>query len=159
MPDWLGFLVDLAALAGIGFGPALWFLAPGPGRVVQALGLAPALGMVFIGLVEPLAVIYLGPVQVWAVPLTLVLLVASAAAVVVHWRRNPAEYQALPSWRQSAPVAATLLLSLGLLLAPVIRDGIQYTIFRSNSSDALVYMSLAESLRTVNWQTLCTALA
>jgi len=154
MPDTLGFLVGLAALGAIGAGPALWLLAPGPRRVALALAIGPALGLVILGLLERLLIMWVGPVALWAVPVTIALLAVSAGAAALHWRRWRAEYAGLLQWQTGLPLAGLLLATLGALTAPLWLLGIQYTIFRSNSSDALVYMSLAESLRTVSWQTL-----
>jgi hypothetical protein len=154
MPDFVGLAVGLAALGGVGFGPGLWMLAPGSRRMALALALSPALGLVIIGLVQRLLVEWVGPVRVWAGAVTVVLLIISVAAVVYHWRTWRDEFQVWLNWRDLVPLAAIIAVSYVVLAAPSIVKGIQYTIFRSNSSDALVYMSLAESLRTVDWQTL-----
>jgi hypothetical protein len=157
MPDVVGFAAGLAALCGIGFGASLWLLPINDRRVALALAISPAMGLVMVGLVERLLVVWVGPVRLWAVPATIVLLVASLAAAIQHWRKRPDEFLFLLKRRQvwlTLLTAAILSVSCAALAAPMAAKGIQYTIFRSNSSDALVYMSLAESLRTVAWQTL-----
>jgi hypothetical protein len=100
-----------------------------------------------------------GPVATWVWPVTAALLLASLALGVRFWQSRRATFARAFSRAELAGLAALLALGGGLLVAPMARRGIQYAVYRSNPSDALLYMSLAESLRVVEWPTLMAGAA
>jgi hypothetical protein len=146
----LAFLLTLTLL---GLGPALWFLRGRVGGLTDALGIAPALGTTIVGLlVFPLAR-FMGPVETWAIALLLILGAVSLALLFWHYRSFPEEIARL-HWQKMALGASFVLLCCLVLLAPVVVNGIQFAAFRSNPSDSLLYMSLAETMQKVPWAVL-----
>jgi hypothetical protein len=149
----LALVALLALLTVLGLGPALVLLRPPDHSLRHILGLAPATGLTMIGLLGfPLAR-YLGPVRTWTWPATTGLLVLSLGLLVYAWRRAPGVGRPLLSRTVTTAVGVTTAVTL-LLALPMLRFGIQYATWRSNPSDAFLYMSLAESLRVVPWPTL-----
>lgn len=145
----------LALLTAIGAGPAMWLVTRGEKHLQIALGIAPALGVALFGALGIPLVRYVAPVQRWAIPLTVVAIVASAALVAVYVRRNNlSRAQFALTIRPLLAGVGFVLVVIGFLVTPLLVNGIQYTIFRSNPSDAFYFMSLAETVRTTDWSTL-----
>jgi hypothetical protein len=149
----LGFFATWAMLALIGFGPAVLALRQAPQRLSYAGAVAPAVGLAIISLLGLPLVRYVGPVREWAWPVTGLLVVVSLVLVARDWQQRRVEYAALMTWR-SLPPLAVVLGGLIVLAAPLALRGIQYVIYRSNPHDAFLYMSMAETVRTVEWRTL-----
>ncbi|MDH7487327.1 MAG: hypothetical protein QHJ81_13775 [Anaerolineae bacterium] len=175
----LGVFVCLFLLTFIGLGPALVLLPSGEKRVVYALGMAPTLGLAMVGLIGFSLVRYVAPVRVWAWPFVAFWAVVALGMVVWDRRRSGragergsrgAEEQgsggasAIRNPQSAirnhvgvytvAVALAFVLLCYAVLVSPLITEGIQYTIFRSNPSDAFYYMSLAETVRVADWKTI-----
>jgi|GEM_PF-2201577 hypothetical protein len=146
-------LAFLLILTLLGLGPALWFLRGRVGGLTDALGIAPALGTAIVGLLVFPFARFGGPVETWALALLLVSGAVSLALVFWQYRFYREEITRL-AWRNIALGASFVLLCCLVLLAPVVVNGIQFAAFRSNPSDALVYMSLAESMQKVPWAVL-----
>jgi len=151
----LGVFACLAILSLMGIGPALWAISPGEKRrFAYAAGIAPTLGLAIVGLLGFPLIRYFAPVRSWALPFTVLLILASIAIVAYDWRRNRGDYRILADWRSILPTLGFVLVCCVILVSPLIFNGIQYAIFRQNPSDAFVYMSLAETVRVVDWHTL-----
>lgn len=147
------FFVMLALLTAIGLGPALFVVAAADRRAARglyALGMAPTMGMVVVGLLSFLLVRYVAPIEVWAWPFLIVLLLFSGVLVAFDWWKHRQDYATL-SWRAFLGPAGFILLLCLLLVSPMLLHGIQYASFRSNPSDAFYYISPAETLKTVAW--------
>lgn len=150
----LGILVTFFLSALIGLGPALWFVKDNPTRLGYGFGISPIVGYVILGLLGfPLAR-YLGPVQDWALWVTFLLLTASLVLAGWQLRGHAAQVRAFLTRRLVLGSVAFLLGCFVLLSAPLALKGIQYSIFRSNPSDAFSYMSRAEFLREAPWRTI-----
>jgi hypothetical protein len=151
--EFIGYFWCLAVLWLVGLGPALFCIRAGARRLAYAFAAAPALGFAIFSLISFPLVRYLAPVHVWAWPAAAATMAASLALIVVDWRRRRAEYAALAS-RWTLPAIGLVVLCNFVLAIPLVLRGIQYAIYRSNPSDAFLYMSLAETLRVANWPTL-----
>src|SRR5689334_18249742 len=128
----IGFFIILILLAVIGIGPALFLLASHPKQIVYGLALAPCLGYVLVLLLGFPLVLYLAPIQVWAIPFTVVLALVSIGLAIYALRNaeTPWSEQGLGSpalWL--APLF--LLLTCILLLAPMNLYGLGYAAFRT----------------------------
>jgi hypothetical protein len=156
-PEVTGAAFVFVLLSLLGLGPALWLLEVRPRRVPYALALAPALGFVVVSLIAfPLAR-HLAPVRDWAWPVTAALTAASLAwAGRDFWHRR-ADYAILSQAGRIWPYVGMLAAGALVLFVPLLLRGIQYSIFRSNPSDAFLYMTLAETLRVVKWPVLVSA--
>lgn len=147
-------LLAIALLELMGFGPALMLLGSSEKRIPYAVGIAPAVSIAILNIIGLGLVRFIAPVEVWALPFTLVLVGASFVLVFFWWRKNPRTRLA-PIRTQSLFLPIAFFLGCYLILAsPLALKGIQYSIFRSNSSDAFTYISLAETLREVPWHVL-----
>jgi hypothetical protein len=141
--------LGLLGLVGLGFGVVV---APhGPERLRTVLWLSPVLGFTLLQIIGFPLVRFVAPLATWAMPLALILSAASLAWLFRDYRRHRAEYKngqhpraILVTWL--APVMVALGLGLGLW------RGANYAVYRSNSSDAYLYMSLAETLRAAPWE-------
>lgn len=144
------FLVCLVVLFGIGLGPALALLRGVSRRFSLALALAPAVTLAIVAVLGLPLVMFIGPVTRWAYPLTAGLLVLSAGLVVWERRQDRSLFEAI---RFPAILGwATVFLSgCAILVAPAVALGAQYAAFRSNPGDSFTYMSLAETVRKVDW--------
>jgi hypothetical protein len=151
--EFVGYLWSLAVLWLVGLGPALFCFRGGPRRVAFAFAAAPALGWAIFSLVGFPLVRYLAPVHVWAWPAATGAVIVSLALTAADWRRNRAEYAVLAS-RWTLPIVGLVILCTCVLAIPMVLRGVQYAIYRSNPSDAFLYMSLAETLRVADWPTL-----
>lgn len=143
----LGFFLVLGA---IGSAPA-WLLAPRtPDRVGLAWGLAPVCGLAVIGLLGYPLLRLLGPLHGWSRPF---LLTAAVLSHFLFWllRRRAG---AGPSRRLPWAAAAILGVCVVLLAAPFVVGGMNHSHFSANPSDAVYYMSQAESFRLVPWDLL-----
>lgn len=154
----LSVLLALFLLGFIGLGPALWLVPAQPNAILRAAALAPALGFALLEILGLALVRYLAPVEQWAVPFTVAAVLLSAGLAYAWWRRSRASL----SWQirprdLGLPVVAFAVCYL-VLVSPLLAYGIQYTIFRSNSSDAFTYISLAETMRRVPWNVLVRAM-
>src|SRR5262249_46280938 len=126
-------------------------LVQGSQRLKYAVAIAPALGYTLLVILAfPLAR-YVGPVHTWAWPVTLIWIAASLLVAGLDWNKHRLEYrQALP-W---APLLGAVGVSVGIgliLVSPLLLKGIQYAMFRTNPSDAFLYMSMADMLRLAPW--------
>ena len=149
----IGYFVSLLLLFVIGIGPAL-LLAEAHRRLAYAVGMAPAVGLTIISLLGfPLAR-WVAPVQVWALPVTLVLVLTSLALAWGTRQRWQIALRAAGRGRGWQVALGVVGLGWLAVASPLALKGIQYAIYRSNPSDAFLYMSLAESLRVVDWTTL-----
>ena len=150
--DLFSFVLLLGLLTIIGVGPLVWLTAPNlPTKFAPAL--APAAGLAVINLLAFPLVRYVAPAQAWAGPLAAGLAVLSLVLLALDWRRRPQRYAWVQDWHNHLPVIAFVLAGTLLVASPLLLLGIQYRIFRSNPSDALWYMSLAETLRVSTWST------
>lgn len=140
-------------LALMGTGPALWLLA-NEQRFSHRLAVAPALGYALLVIAGFPLSRYVGPVNVWAWPATLAVIAASLLLAGVVWRRQPGARRKIAHPALAIAVVSFFLMCGLVLVSPLLLRGIQYAVFRSNASDAFLYMSLAESLRTATWNTL-----
>jgi hypothetical protein len=145
----LAVLASVIVLGLMGVGPALWLMT-GERRVVQALAAAPALGFALLAIIGFPLVRFVGPVRMWAWPLTIICITASLTIGFIDWRRRRTEYQRIRLGSSLANLGFMFLCGL-ILISPLLLNGIQYAVFRSNPSDAFLYMSLAETTRVVNW--------
>ncbi len=147
-------LVWFALMTLIGVGPALTLLPRSEKQFVYACGIAPALGFALVGIAGFPMVRHVAPVNVWAFPFA-GLLVASSLALLVLWWRNVARAVALGAQARALIVPILIFLICYLLLvSPLAVKGIEYALFRSNPSDAFVYMSLGETTRVADWATI-----
>jgi hypothetical protein len=122
--------------------------------IPYSTALAPVVGYALMALVSFPLLRFVGPIRDWAIPLTALLLLGSGILVFLAVRRGAF---AQMDWRKNIrrfifPIVALGIVGL-VLSIPFWRYGINYTIFRSNSSDAFVYMTYAESARVVDWHT------
>ena len=156
----LGFVLTVFVLGLMGLGPALWLVSHGSRRLLWAMGIAPTIGLGLVGLLGFPLIRWVAPAQRWALPLTLVLVLVSLVLVLWDARRNRSDYReavaALHIGRlgTTAVVAGLFVLVLAILAAPLVVGGIDYAAFRGNPSDAYTYVSVAETFRTVDWQSL-----
>ncbi len=157
----LGFVATVLVLGLIGLGPALWLVTKGGAhRLRWATGIAPTIGLGLVGLLGFPLIRWVAPAQRWALPLTLVLVIVSLVLVLWDARRNRSDYRdAVAGLRTgrlwtAAVVAVLFLAVLAILAAPLVVGGIDYAAFRGNPSDAYTYVSVAETFRTVDWQSL-----
>lgn len=153
----LGIVVTGMVLTLIGFGLASWLVTPSEKGIAYTLGISPAVGLAIQIIVGFPLVRYVAPVHQWALPVTLILIGLSGTAAAIRWRR----VQSLSpvGWDRTSVLAVAACVSVCFLALalPVMVNGIKYTAFRSNASDAFVYMSLAESVRVADWSTLTQA--
>lgn len=149
-----GIFAAFFVLALIGWGPSLLILNPGENRVAFSLALAPAMGYVILLILGLPLVRYIAPVQSWGLALTLVLVVASLVIVVRDARTDRGEYTRTAKSHGVWLGSGATLLCLALLASPLAINGIQYAVFRGNSSDAFFYMTASETMRITPWQTL-----
>lgn len=141
-------------LGVIGLGPAFWFLSSRERALRYALAIAPALGFALIAIIGFPLYRFVAPVRVWALPVSLLLAIGSLALVFRELKtRQPLE-ELRDNWRLALLPAAFVAVCYVILLSPLVLNGIQYAIFRSNPSDAFYYMTLAETARVVDWHTL-----
>ena len=150
----LGLFVCLGVLWTIGLGPALWLNRRHPSRLVYSAAMAPAIGYALIGLLAFPLVRFVAPASAWTYPVTTLLVILSLALAALDWRYRPWSFKQLVPRRAAQVVIGLTLLVYAALASPLALRGIQYSIYRSNPHDAFLYMSLAESLRAVDWQTL-----
>ncbi len=150
----LAALIGWALLTALGFGPAVWLLKPNAVRLWHILALAPALGFALLSILAFPFYRFFAPVQVWAIPLTVLGIIGSAfltwrelrsRSLWDEWRGNQRDVMLLFGFG----VGATFLLAL-----PMLAQGIQYSIFRANSSDAMYYIAHIETGRVVPWNIL-----
>src|SRR5205085_412090 len=116
--DFIAFFTTLLVLAVIGFGPALWVLDQNERRLPLSLGIAPVVGFTLIQILGFPLVRFIGPVQVWAYPLTIVLLCMSAALVFVQTRQQGTLKIAWTSERVWWLAVGLVLVCSLVLLAP-----------------------------------------
>jgi hypothetical protein len=125
----------LLVTAGLGLGLALRLLD----RPVDAVACAPAVGLALLAVVATWLAVGGVPVLVWARPVTVVALAASA---VVAWRSRAA----LAGLTEVRPVVAAHAAAALLLMAPVLAGGEAFTHLRGNAVDALNYVEGADLL-------------
>ncbi|MBX7234833.1 MAG: hypothetical protein K1X65_10640 [Caldilineales bacterium] len=145
-----GLLLCLIILFGIGWGPALALLRGVHRRSLLALALAPVTALAMTSVLGLPLVMFIGPVSRWAFPLAASLLILSAGLVIWERHRDQAllsdiRLPTLFKW------AGVFLVGVAILWAPALVMGGQYTAFRSNPGDSFTYMSLAETVRKVDW--------
>lgn len=154
------FVATVFVLGWIGLGPALWLVTRSGQRLPQAAAIAPTIGLGLIGLIGFPLIRWVAPVQLWALPVTVVLVLVSLALLLWDVKRRGSDYrEAMAALRtnklQTAAVVVVLfLVVLIVLAAPLAIGGIDYAAFRGNPSDAYTYVSVAETFRKVDWQTL-----
>jgi hypothetical protein len=146
-------LLTFAVLGIIGAGPALWLSGQRDALWSPALYIAPTLGFAIVTLVGFPLVRFVAPTQVWAIPALLLLAVMSTILAVVFVARYKPAVQPV-RWQSLALKIAFFVGCFVILALSLAWNGIQYAIYRSNSSDAFVYMSLAETTRIANWSTI-----
>jgi hypothetical protein len=145
--------VAVIGLGLVGVGPALWLLEPQTKPRGIAIYIAPALGLAIVGLVGFPLVRYVGPIQQSGHAAALILVLISAVLAVTYLRNHRSQASSV----NLKSVGFQLLfvsVCLVALTAPIWVYGIQYAIFRSNISDAFLYLSLAETVRLADWQTI-----
>jgi len=152
VPIILAVLICLALLTLWGLGPALW-LMPSENRLGHRLAVAAALGYALLAIVGLPLTRYVGPVHLWAWPVTILAIAASLALAALAWRQQHAEL-AFDFHLTTSGVTIACLVGCGVVLTVPLVRGIQYAVFRSNPSDAFLYMSIAETLRSVGWNTI-----
>ncbi len=138
----------ILALAIVGLGPSCWVCRSlkSPALVVPA---AVPLGHALTLLLAFPLYRFVGPVKAWALPAFVVLALASGILCILSWRwlaqcLRPRYISGNAWW-----MAGLGVLALALAL-PSLRGGLQYAAFRSNPSDAFVYMTEAETVRTTS---------
>jgi hypothetical protein len=136
----------------VGFGPAA-ALVQGERRVARAAALAPALGLGLLTLLSLPLCRYVGPATRWTTAATCILLLLGAG---LAWRSlrgqaDPGRWLRLPSTRWAVLGG---LACLGVMQAPSLLRGLDFTAWRANPADAFVYISLAETLRVAPWAAL-----
>lgn len=149
----VGLFLCLAVLFGVGWGPALTLLRAVPRRLALSLAISPALGLALLALFGLPLVMYAGPATHWALRATLVLLTLSAALILWERRRDPRLFAEL-RFVTVLKWAGVFAIGCLILWMPVAALGPQYATFRSNPGDSFTYMSLAETLRRVPWDTI-----
>lgn len=147
-------LIGWALLTALGFGPAVWLLKPNAVRLWHIIALAPALGFALLGILAFPFYRLFAPVQVWAIPLTVLGIGGSAFLTWRELRSRSLRTEWVVNRRDIGlllgfGIGATLLLAL-----PMLAQGIQYSIFRANSSDAMYYIAHIETGRIVPWNIL-----
>lgn len=147
----LGVLLGIALLELIGIGPALQLLPAQANQVRYAFAIAPILGFVLVEIIGLPLVRYLAPAEIWAVPLTVLLSALSGVLGWAWWRMHRIENPFGLGAKSILVPIVVFFVCFVVLVSPMLVMGIQYTIFRSNSSDAFTYISLAESVRHVPW--------
>lgn len=146
----LYFLAAFVALTLIGLGPALWLANSQDRQWNMPFYIAPSIGLALVELIGFPLVRYLGPIQLWAVPATFGAIVVSVVLVLLN-RNKYGTVLKSARWNRIILTGGYLGACFLILAAPMVLNGIQYAVFRSNSSDAFVYMSLAETTRVVPW--------
>lgn len=145
-----GLLLCLIVLFGIGWGPALALLRGVHRRSLLAVALAPVTALAMTSVLGLPLVMFIGPVSRWAFPLAALLLTLSAGLVILERHRDRTllgdiRLPTLFKW------ASVFLVGVAILWAPALVMGGHYTAFRSNPGDSFTYMSLAETVRKVDW--------
>lgn len=146
-----GLLLCLFVLFGIGWGPALALLRGVRRRSLLAVALAPVTALAITSVLGLPLVMFIGPVSRWAFPLAASLLTLSAGLVIWERRRDRTLLSdirppTLFKW------AGVFLVGVAILWTPALVMGGHYTAFRSNPGDSFTYMSLAETVRKVDWE-------
>lgn len=150
----LSVLLAMLVLGLVGIGPALQLVPIQPNQVRFALAISPILGFVILEIIGLPLVRYLAPVQTWALPVTILLIGISVALGWFWWRTHRAANPVHLDTSSLALPAAVFMACYAVLISPMLALGIQYSIFRSNPSDAFTYISLADSVRQVPWSVL-----
>ncbi|MBI5055305.1 MAG: hypothetical protein HZB61_01625 [Nitrospirae bacterium] len=151
----VSFFACFIILALIGIGPALLLVSTkGERRIIYAFGIAPALGMSIIALTGFLLVRYMAPIKTWAEIVTALLVLVSFIILANDWKLNRRDYSVFTDGRRAVVAAIFLFVCTLILSGTMLSGGMQYSIFLNNATDAFTYMSMAESLRVVDWQTL-----
>jgi hypothetical protein len=156
----IAILVCLLLLVLIGLGPALWLTAGADLGLEQAMTMAGPVGLALLSVVGFPLVRFVAPATRWAWPVTLGLILISMSLAWRAWPPGRSLRGVVRAHRATLAWGGAGLLALwGVLAAPLLVRGLQYAIFRSNPSDAFVYMTLAETMRVVPWPTLSNGLA
>jgi hypothetical protein len=147
----VGLFLCLLVLFGGGWGPALALLRGVRRRSLLAVALAPATALALASVLGLPLVMFIGPASRWALPLAASLLALSAALVIWERRWDQAllsdiRLPTLFKW------VGVFLVGVAILWAPALAMGGQYTAFRSNPGDSFTYISLAETVRKVDWE-------
>ncbi|NOZ73060.1 MAG: hypothetical protein GXP38_14315 [Chloroflexi bacterium] len=148
----LSVVILILFLALAGSGVAIW-LVSGTHLIIHAAAIAPALGLAILHLVSFPLYRYYAPVSVWIQPAFVFLLIANAALIAL-WLRSHCGQISLPAFAELVWPLSGFAIVIAILVLPMTLMGIQYAVFRSNASDAFLYMSFAESARQVDWQIL-----
>jgi hypothetical protein len=144
----LALLVQMA-LTGLPF--ALLLSADKRVRVPGALMLAPAFGIALQGLLSYPLYRYLGPVEVWGSTVAAVIALLAITCLYLQRRRM----RLLPiDRREVVALLAASAVVFGVLAVPFLIGGLSRVIFSTNSSDALTYLTLADSVGHVDWPAL-----
>src|SRR5581483_7882749 len=155
----IGFFVIFFLLGIIGLGPALLALETNEKRILYAFALAPAVGYVIILLLGFPLVRYAGTIPVWAIPLTVVGVLVTLAILLFDIRKNPSPYRVFLREQMTLPVIAFFIVCYLVIPAPLLINGIRYAIFRSNPSDAFLYMNFAQTFRLAPWSTILNGIS
>lgn len=143
-------LIAFVALWIIGLGPIIWLSrdwAPSETRAI--LGLAAGLGVALMTIVAFPLYRYVGPVNNWGWPVFALMLLASAIMV---WFRRAVVISLIN--RDTAALAFALgVVGFALMVLPFVH-GFDRVMVSYNPSDALTYLTLADSVLHVPWLTL-----
>src|SRR5437867_11243816 len=151
----ISLFVCLTILLLLGLGPALWVVPIHGKQLLVAAAIAPACGLPIIATMGFPLIRYVGPVQEWVWPVTIALTLGSLMWAKIEWqRRSLILSQELLAVRTRAPFITAIVVTLTMLVSPLLVNGIQYAVFRSNPSDAFTYITFAESFRVVDWRLL-----
>lgn len=151
-------LVAVLLATLVGLGPAVWLTHGSKQTPRGAVYLAPTLGLAILNLLGFPFVRYVGAIQDWSGIATAGLVLVSLTLVVGYWKYAGLSIRAA-RWKLFTWEIVFVLACLIVLTAPLALNGIQYAIFRSNPSDAFVYLSLAETARVADWSTIAQGTA
>jgi hypothetical protein len=141
------------ALTMMGIGLAYLICGRNMSSGLLPLAIAPSVGLCLLGLVLfPLCRIF-GPISKWATIATVLII---AMNLLILWR-GKFIFLIFQEGKHSALIYAGVL-ACGLYWGIAFNSvGISRTAFTNNPSDAFTYMTLAETFRTADWETIVRA--
>lgn len=138
------------ALWIIGLGPIIWLSRSwSPSQTGALLGLAAGFGVALVTIVAFPLYRYVGPVASWGWPVFALMLLASTIMV---WLRREQAISLLN--RDTAALSLALGVAGSALIILPLHHGFDRVMVSYNPSDALTYLTLADSVLHVPWLTL-----
>jgi len=144
----LSILLILLILGLMGTGLALVLSPFSKDRILFAVSIAPAMGLLIVGLLSFPLIKHIGPVHVWAKYFAAFFSFTSIGIIAIY-RKDLVSTSRIA---KMIPMVLAILICWFLLSLPILKGGIQFAIFGKNPADAFSYMTLSETFRTAEWQ-------